>query len=335
MRVLVTGGTGVVGRMAVARLVEHGHDVTVIGRSAGMEIEGAAYRQCDIVDFACVTECVQGMEGVVHLAAIPNPSKGTSEAIFHANCTGTFNVYQAAANAGIKRIISASSINALGFNFGIKRFPPRYFPMDEAHPSFTTDPYSFSKQVMEEIGAYFWRRDGISSLFLRLPGVYEVTPENEAQVMSARGTARQQYQELLAMPESQRSAIIAGIITQHDNLRAARAFEVPDNFANLRELPYARVMFGYSNFWASIDARDSAQCIEKGLLADFEGSHPVYVNDDHNAAGIPTETLVEWFYPDVPFKRPLVGTETLVSIDKVRELVGFEPEYSVSRWLGG
>jgi len=59
------------------------------------------------------------------------------------------------------------------------------------------------------------------------------------------------------------------------------------------------------------------------------------VNDDHNSAGIPTETLVEWFYPDVPLKRPLVGTETLVSIDKVRNLVGFEPEYSLSRWFEG
>ena len=334
MRVLVTGGTGAVGRMAVARLVEHGHDVTVIGRRAGMEIDGAAYRQCDIGNFACITECVQGMEGIVHLAAIPNPSKGTSEEIFHANCTGTFNVYQAAANAGIKRIISASSINAFGFNFGIKRFPLRYFPMDEEHPSFTTDPYSFSKQVMEEIGAYFWRREGISSLFLRLPGVYELTPEREERMRAFRTAAKQQYEELLAMPEAQRSTIVVGIIAQHDSLRAERAFEVPDNFTTLRELPYARVMFGYSNFWASIDARDSAQCIEKGLLADFEGCHPVYVNDDHNSAGIPTERLVEWFYPDVPLKRPLVGMETLVSIDKVRDLVGFEPEYSVSRWFG-
>jgi nucleoside-diphosphate-sugar epimerase len=334
MRILVTGGTGTVGRMAVARLVEHGHEVTVIGRRAGMEMKGAAYKVCDIVDFACLTECVKGMEGIVHLAAIPNPSMGTSEDIFHANCTGTFNVYQAAAKAGIKRIISASSINALGFNFGAKRFPLRYFPMDEEHPSFTTDPYSFSKQIMEETGAYFWRREGISSLFLRLPGVYELTPEREEHMRAFRTAARQQYEELLVIPEAQRLEIVAGIIAQHDELRAQRAFEMSDNWPKLRELPYARVMFGYSNFWVSIDARDSAQCIEKGLLADFEGSHPVYVNDDHNSAGIPTQTLVEWFYPDVPLKHPLVGTEMLVSIDKVRDLVGFAPEYSVSRWFG-
>ena len=52
-----------------------------------------------------------------------------------------------------------------------------YFPIDEQHPTFTTDSYSFSKQVMEEIGAYFWRREGISSVLLRLPGVYEIRAE--------------------------------------------------------------------------------------------------------------------------------------------------------------
>ena len=101
----------------------------------------------------------------------------------------------------------------------------------------------------------------------------------------------------------------------------------------MRQLPYARVMFGYSNFWASVDARDSGQAIEKGLLAEYEGSHPLWVNDSHNSAGIPTETLVSWFYPDVPLKRKILGTESLVSIDKARRLIGFEPEYSVSRFM--
>ena len=331
MKVLVTGGTGAVGRMAVTRLVKNGHDVTVIGRRPDMDIEGAQYKQCDIVDFDCLTETVMGMEGIVHLAAIPNPGRGTGQAIFHINCTGTFNVYRAAANAGIRRIVSASSINALGYNFGIKRFQLSYFPMDENHASFTTDPYSFSKQVMEEIGAYFWRREGISSVFLRLPGVYEMTEERKERMQQYRVASRQQYQDLIDMDDAERAEVVQGIISQHDRLRAELAFESRDNWQMMRDLPYARVMFGYSNFWASIDARDSAQAIEKGLLAEYEGSYPLWVNDSHNSAGIPTKTLTAWFYPDVPLKRQIAGTETLVSIDKARQLLGFEPEYSVSK----
>ena len=333
MKVLITGGTGAVGRMAVARLVENGHDVTVIGRRPDMIIEGAEYRQCDILDFDCLTENVLGQEAIVHLAAIPNPGKGTAQDIFNVNCSGTFNVYRAAANTGISRIVSASSINALGYNFGIKRFQLSYFPMDEEHASFTTDPYSFSKQVMEEIGAYFWRRESISSIFLRLPGVYEMTAERMERMQQFRARSKQQYQDLVDMDSAERTEVVQAIIAQHDRLRAELAFESRDNWRAIRQLPYARVMFGYSNFWASVDARDSAQAIEKGLLAEYDGSHPLWVNDSHNSAGIPTETLVSWFYPDVPLKRRIPGTESLVSIDKARRLIGFEPEYSVSRFF--
>ena len=332
MRILVTGGTGVVGREAVRRLVAHQFKVTVIGRRSGIDIPGAVYRQCDILDFERLSAVVQGMDAIVHLAAIPNPALGASEEIFHANVTGTFNVYQAAANAGIHRIVSASSINALGYNFGIKRFQLQYFPMDEAHPSYTTDPYSFSKQMMEEIGAYFWRREGISSVFLRLPGVYELTSESESRVREYRQRIMAMYQDILARPEPEQRSIAQDIIRQHDELRAQRAFERRGVWSELRKLPWAGVMFGYSNFWASIDARDSAQAIERGLLAEYEGSHPLYVNDSHNSAGVPTRKLVALFYPDVPLRRPLEGTETLVSIDEARDLMGFEPEFSISRW---
>ena len=64
------------------------------------------------------------------------------------------------------------------------------FPIDEDHPTYTTDPYSFSKQVIEDIGAYFWRREGISSVFLRFPAVYDMdegkTPILKAFVIECR-----------------------------------------------------------------------------------------------------------------------------------------------------
>jgi len=99
MNVLVTGRTGTVGRRCVARLVRAGHSVRAIGLDQNLEIDG-----------------------VVQLAAIPNPAGGSAPDIFHINCTGTFNVYQAAAEQGMEQVVSASSINTLGFNFGVKAF---------------------------------------------------------------------------------------------------------------------------------------------------------------------------------------------------------------------
>ena len=174
MQILLTGGSGSVGKAIVDRLVKHGYAVRVIGRKAGVQFEGAEYRSCDINDYPSLREVIRGCEAVVHLAAIPNPASGTPEEVFRSNCQGTFNVFQAAAEEGIRRIVQASSINATGQYYGVKPAPLNYLPMDENHPVFSTDAYSFSKHVIEEIGDYFWRREGICSVAYRLPYVAPV-----------------------------------------------------------------------------------------------------------------------------------------------------------------
>jgi hypothetical protein len=333
MQVLVTGGTGDVGRAAVRRLAGHGHGVRVIGRRAGMAVEGAEYRRCDITDFEALREQMEGMQAVVHLAAIRHPSMAPGQEMFRVNCGGAFNVYRAAADAGIKRIVSASSINALGYNFGIKNFKLRYFPMDEEHPSFTTDSYSFSKQIIEEIAAYFWRREGISGVCLRLPAVYEIAQGSESWLRDFVSKSMQAYRELMALPEGERQARVCQMIARFERFRTERTWEKPLEKYGM-DLPDAGLMFGRSNFWTSIDDRDSAQAIEKGLLADYEGSHPLYVNDSHNFAGIESEMLARVFFREVEArKRPIQGTESLVSIDQARALIGFEPEFSIRDWF--
>ena len=90
----------------------------------------------------------------------------------------------------------------------------------------------------------------------------------------------------------------------------------------------ASLIWGRTNFWTSLDARDAAQAIEKGLLAEYKGSHPLYVNAAHNGLGLPSALLAAYAFPEVTeFGHPLVGTESLVSIDRARALIGFEPEY--------
>lgn len=340
MKILVTGGTGNVGRAAVQRLVEHDHQVRVIGRRPDLEIEGAEYRQCDITDYDGLREQVRGMEGIVHLAAIPYPGGAPGQEVFRVNCLGTYNVYRAAADEGIGKISSASSINALGFNYGIVSFDIAYFPIDEAHPTFTTDSYSFSKQVVEEIGDYFWRREGISSVNLRLPGVYELDAERWQRRQEFMSHFREALDELLSLPDAERQERVRRAIDKFDRTRPDRSTPMPREemrarWRSLRDDPDLRLIFGgfgYSNFWASVDARDSAQALEEGLLADYEGSHALFINDSHNATGVESEVLLRTFFPEVQARtRPLEGTETVVSIDKARALIGFEPEHSIAQ----
>ncbi len=70
------------------------------------------------------------------------------------------------------------------------------------------------------------------------------------------------------------------------------------------------------------------------MLAEYEGSHALYVNESHNLPGVESEMLAQLFFPETTVrKRPLVGTEALVSLEKARRLIGFEPENSVSQWF--
>jgi nucleoside-diphosphate-sugar epimerase len=88
MKILVTGGTGDVGRATVARLVQNGHSVRVIGRRAYADLDhellgegffcGAEYVQCDVNDYEALRKQVRGMEGIVHLAAIRQPMAAPS-----------------------------------------------------------------------------------------------------------------------------------------------------------------------------------------------------------------------------------------------------------------
>ncbi len=337
MRILLTGGTGAVGRMAVARLVRNGHQVRVIGRRTGVTIEGAEYIPCDINDYASLCKLTRGMQGIIHLAAIPNPALGSGHEIFRVNCAGTFNVYHAAAEEGIKRVVQASSINALGYNFGIVGFPLRYFPIDEEHPSFTTDPYSFSKQIVEEIADYFWRREGISGVSLRLPMVYEVEEDAPGSMEETRGWIEQiiaTHRAIIGLPGAERTARVQALMARFEALRTSRIWEKPYDQQGDWSDPETGVLFGRSNFWTSVDARDSAQALEKGLLADYRGSHALFINDAYNFTGLDSRTLAEVFFPDVTtWKRPVQGSECLVSIDKARRLIGYEPEYTLGRLL--
>jgi nucleoside-diphosphate-sugar epimerase len=204
--------------------------------------------------------------------------------------------------------------------------------VDEEHPTCTTDPYSFSKQVLETIGDYFWRREGISSVSLRLPAVYEVSATGHSLLRDFVSRARRETEAVLALPDSQRGARVGEILRRIGQLGAERHWEQPLADYGMR-MPDAPIIFGRNNFWTSIDARDSAQAIEGAVLAEYEGSHSLFVNDRHNFVGIASETLAKVFFPDVDArKHELSGSESLVSVRSARELIGFEPKHSVEDW---
>lgn len=333
MQILLTGGSGAVGKSVVDRLVKAGYAVRVIGRREGMVFEGAEYRSCDINDYTQLREVIRGCEAVVHLAALPNPGMGAPQEVFRVNCQGTFNVYQAAAEEGIRRIVQASSINAAGQFYGVVPAPLHYLPLDEDHPTYATDAYSYSKNVIESIGEYFWRREGISSVAYRLP--YVAPAAAHETIAQRRAGTQKMVEHLLQRSPEERRAWFDAAWSAYNAFRATRIYEQSGRaYQYLGTLPDEQrmpllAMTSRVNFFTMLDERDSAQAVEKGLSANFDGSHALFINDRLNAYGVDSSLLAELFYPDVQtFTRPLVGRDTLVSIDKARALIGFEPEYT-------
>jgi nucleoside-diphosphate-sugar epimerase len=332
MRIFVTGGTGDVGKASVERLVDAGHEVLVVGRKSDVAIRGASYERCDVLDKKRLTELMAGSEAVLHLAGIPNPVKGTANDILQINGMGTFNVYEAALANGIGRVVAASSINALGGHMGTLPLPLKYLPVDEDHPVQATDPYSLSKQVMETFGRYFWDREGISGVMLRLPHVLRHDAENTRRWRERNEKNRQTYEALMALSESERACRI---------MDAERAFYGGHQagLLNLSEIcertkgaiTEADLLFmqDKSDYWTQVDDRDCAQAIEQALVRDFEGCHTLFINSHTNGLGLSIRELAQLYVPEVTrFKPVREGDSSLLSIERARCLLGFEPRYS-------
>jgi hypothetical protein len=118
-------------------------------------------------------------------------------------------------------------------------------------------------------------------------------------------------------------------------IRRNRQMEDPDFWPRVRATgspldEEARlVTLSKFNFWAAIDERDSAQAFEKSLSASFTGSHPLHVQDRFNWTGVESELLLRLFFPEATDRRRvLVGAESLLSHERARQLIGFEPEFS-------
>jgi nucleoside-diphosphate-sugar epimerase len=338
MKVMVTGGIGAVGTALVERLVNHGWDVRVVDRKPAAEVEtkGFAYQAADITKFDEIREAMRGCEVVVHLAAIANPMFVPPQEIFQINVQGTYNVYEAAAAEGIKRVVQASSINAFGCFWGNRDIFPEYFPLDENHPTATTDVYSFSKEVVEDIGEYYWRRAGISGVSMRFPGVWGRARFSSDQVREQRERSHAALDEFAALPAAERATRLAQIRKDAVAFRAAGNFEYPNAPQGMRrggvsdDPLWPVYTFDRFNFWAYVDDRDAAQSMEKGLQAAYTGHHPLFINAKNNSLGYDSTQLVALLFPEVrEWKRPLQGDETLVSTAKAKSLIGFEPEYAI------
>lgn len=167
MRILITGDMGKIGSATRHQLEEAGHEVK------GYDIR----RDCsqDILNPGTLLQAMENRDCVVHAAAIPHPRHGSFGKYFDINVHGTKFVVEAAASAGVKRLIYTSSTGYYGCDLD-GTLAPLYFPIDEKHPHATCsgdlydgsmESYNTSKVMAEQIVAYYGTNRVLETVALR------------------------------------------------------------------------------------------------------------------------------------------------------------------------
>jgi nucleoside-diphosphate-sugar epimerase len=281
-KIVVTGGTGKLGRACIEDLIARGDQVLNVDSAipsgglcpfivADLADSGETLDALSSVDAGVYGKPAQAFDSVVHLAAIPAPRRLTDPVTFRNNTLSTYNVFEASRRLGIKNLVWASSETVLGLPFAT---PPPYVPVDEECDRPETA-YSLSKFLGEEMARQFCRWDpDMKIIGLRFSNVME--PHDYA-----------------AFPD----------------------FEKDPHFRKW-------------NLWAYIDARDAAQAIRRALDAPLKGAEVFVIANSDTVMSRSTSELLAEVFADVPLKKKLDSNETLLSIEKARRVLGYEPKYS-------
>lgn len=195
-KVIVTGGSGKLGRAVLRDLVANGYDVLNVDQTAPREAVCKTVR-IDLTDYGQVAEAILGgvdenggaFDAVVHLAAIPAPGLTANARTFRNNVPLSYNVFQAARQAGIKTVVFASSETVLGLPF---ETAPPYVPVDEEYFPRPESAYSLGKLLDEVMAAQYCRWDpelkmvGLRFSNVMDPADYKAFPGYDADARSRK-----------------------------------------------------------------------------------------------------------------------------------------------------
>ena len=169
---LVTGGAGFIGSHLSEELARRGHTVRVAdslitGKRSNLDhVNGVEFLEGDLADADFARQAVQGVQYVLHQAAIPSVPRSVKDPITsnRANVDATLNVLVAARDAGVKRLVFAGSSSAYG---NTPTLPKR-----EDMPNNPLSPYALQKVVGEQYLQMFTRLYGLETVSIRYFNVF-------------------------------------------------------------------------------------------------------------------------------------------------------------------
>ncbi|KOY17691.1 NAD-dependent epimerase/dehydratase family protein [Paenibacillus xylanivorans] len=184
MNILITGAAGKIGQDLSQHLSEAFHlRLTDLNIDRLQTYQGTSHEimTLDVTDPEACQHACEGMDMVVHLAGDPSPHAGFYESLLDINIKGTFNVFRAAKDQGVRRVILASSAQTI-----------EGYPIDaQVYPDMPTRPrnlYGVSKCFGESLASYFAYTEGLQSVAIRIGAYDDFQPDGpplEARDMSA------------------------------------------------------------------------------------------------------------------------------------------------------
>jgi nucleoside-diphosphate-sugar epimerase len=245
--VLVTGMSGLIGR-ALRSLLEDRFDLRALNRGA---VDGVPCHRADIGDLEAIAPAFEGVDTVVHLAADATSPNPPWDSILHNNVTGTYNVYEAARRAKVKRVVFASSGATVS---GYEKDKPYSDLVAGRYEGLTSRPmlthlspvrpatlYGVSKVWGEALGRQFADSHGLSVICVRIGRV-----NGEDRPMSPRD---------FSVWCSQRDIgrLIERCVDAPEALRYDIFFGTSRNKWGYRDLEHPRAVLG----WEPVDAAES------------------------------------------------------------------------------
>ncbi|MCL6563255.1 MAG: NAD(P)-dependent oxidoreductase [Firmicutes bacterium] len=179
MRILVTGGTGVIGSWVTRRLVQMGEKPVVLTSRGDTSLiadvaSAVTVESGDVRDLGRLMRIVHThrIDCIVHFAALMPPQcQADPVAAFEVNCRGTLHVLEAARSLGVRRVVYASAKGV----YGVVPPPwghPDFQPIDEEFPKNPVSVYDGTKLFGEHLGENYRRNYGLEFVSLRFATTY-------------------------------------------------------------------------------------------------------------------------------------------------------------------
>ena len=170
---LVTGGAGFIGSHIVEELVQRGESVRVLDNLSSGRRENLAsvqdkvdFRECDIRDLEAIRPVLEGVDNVIHLAALSSVARSIEDPVSTTlvNLNGTLHVLLAARDVQAKRVVMAATAAAYGDNPSLPRV--------ETQMPQPLSPYALTKLAGEYYGQIFHRIFGLEVVALRYFNIF-------------------------------------------------------------------------------------------------------------------------------------------------------------------